>query len=60
MLAALIAMYPITDSMLDTVIISTSIGVCQVLPTSCILFIIHVYDLIKLIRENCEPEGFLS
>ncbi len=29
-------------------------------PTSCLLFIIYVNDLIKMVKENCEPDGFLS
>ena len=60
MLATIIAMYRITDSMLGTLIISASVGVRQGSPTSWILFMIYVNDLIKLIKENCEPEGFLS
>ena len=60
MLAAIIAMYSETQSVLGTVVIATTMGVRQRSPTSSILFIIFVNDLIKLIRETCEPDGFLS
>ena len=59
MLAALIAMYLITDSVLGTAVITATIGVRQGSPTSCLLFILYVNDLIKLIKENCRSEGFL-
>ncbi len=29
-------------------------------PTSCLLFVIYVNDLIKLVKENCEDDGFLK
>ena len=60
MLAALVAIYSKTDSVLGTVLIASMMGVRQGSPTSCILFIIFVNDLIKLIKETCEPDGFLS
>ncbi len=60
MLAALIAMYRVTDIVLGTVIISVTIGVPKGSPTSCLLFILYVNNLIKLIKESCAPEGFLS
>ena len=60
MVAALIAMYRVTDNMLlGTVVISATIGVRQGSPTSCLLFVLYVNDLIKLIKESCAPEGFL-
>ena len=45
---------------IGTAIITTAIGVRQGSPTSCLLFILYVNDLIKLIKETCEPDGFLS
>ncbi len=60
MLAALIALYRVTDSVLGTVIISVTVGVRQGSPTSCLLFILYVNDLIKLVKESSAPEGFLS
>ena len=60
MLSVLVAMYSVTQSVIGTAIITTAIGVRQGSPTSCLLFILYVNDLIKLIRETCEPDGFLS
>ena len=60
MLAMIVAMYSVTKNILGTAIITTLIGVRQGSPTSCLLFIIYVNELIKLIKETCQPEGFLS
>ena len=60
MLAMIVAMYSVTKNILGTALITTLIGVRQGSPTSCLLFIIYVNELIKLIKETCEPEGFLS
>ena len=57
MLGAIVAMYHVTNSIIGTVVISTAVGVRQGSPTSCLLFIIYVNDLIKMIKENCEPDG---
>ena len=45
---------------MGTAIITTTIGVRQGSPTSCFLFILYINDLIKLIKDTCEPDGFLS
>ena len=58
MLAMIVAMYSVTKNILGTALITTLIGVRQGSPTSCLLFIIYVNELIKLIKETCEPEGF--
>ena len=60
MLAMIVAMYSVTKNILGTAIVTTLIGVRQGSPTSCLLFIIYVNELIKLIKETCQPEGFLS
>lgn len=60
MLGALIAMYRLTDSIIGTALISITIGVRQGSPTSCLLFIIFVNDLIKMIKEGCDMDGFLN
>ena len=60
MLSVLVAMYSITQNVIGTAVITTVIGVRQGSPTSCLLFILYVNDLIKLIKETCEPDGFLS
>ena len=60
MLGAISSMYSITQSIIGTAIITTVIGVRQGSPTSCLLFILYVNDLIKLLKDTCEPDGFLS
>ena len=35
-------------------------GVRQGSPTSCLLFIIFVNDLITLVKDNCKEDGLLS
>ena len=60
MLGVIVAMYSITQNVLGTAIITTIIGVRQGSPTSCLLFILYVNDLIKLLKEACQPDGFLS
>ena len=60
MLAALVAMYRATHSIIGTAIVTATVGVRQGSPTSCILFVLFVNDLIKLLKENCGWDGFLS
>ena len=59
MLAALIAMYHATRSIIGTAVITATVGVRQGSPTSCFLFVLFVNDLIKLIKDNCGLDGFL-
>ncbi len=60
MLCALIAMYTVTESLVGTAVVSIILGVRQGSPTSCLLFIIFVNDLIRLIKEGCGHDGFLQ
>ncbi len=60
MLGAIVAMYHVTNSIIGTVVITAAIGVRQGSPTSCLLFIIYVNNLINVKKENCELDGFLS
>ena len=60
MILALIAMYKITQSVIGAALITASVGVRQGSPTSCLLFVIFVNDLIKIIKERCRPDGFLA
>ena len=39
---------------------AATIGVRQASPTSCILFIIYVNDLIASIRDNCGMDRFFE
>ena len=60
MLASLLAMYALTENVIGSVIAIVTLGVRQGSPTSCLLFIIYVNDLIKMIREGAGMDGFLS
>ena len=59
MLSALVAMYSITQSVLGSALITTTLGVRQGSPTSCLLFLIYVNDLIKMVKEGMGIDGFL-
>ena len=60
MLCALIAMYSVTESLIGTAVVLITLGVRQGSPTSCLLFIILVDDLIRVIKEGCGRDGFLQ
>ncbi|MPC44065.1 LINE-1 retrotransposable element ORF2 protein [Portunus trituberculatus] len=60
MLLDLAAVYMCTNSVIGTTVISAAIGVRQGSPTSCILFVIFVNDMIRLIKQNCDINGFLT
>ena len=60
MIVALIAMYQVTDSVIGSAVVSAAIGVRQGSPTSCLLFIIFVNDLIYIFKENSGLDGFLT
>ena len=60
MLLALAAMYKCTSSLLGTALIAATVGVRQGSPTSCILFMLYVNDMIQMIKQRCPLEGFLT
>ncbi len=60
MLAALVAMYAVTLTVIGTAVVESKIGVRQGSPTSCLLFVIFINAMIKLIKSNCEADGFLQ
>ncbi len=53
-------MYSMTERVLGAAVFATTMGVRQGSPTSYLLFIIFVNDLIKLVKSNCEDDGFVS
>ena len=59
MLAALIAVYTHTESVLGTAVILLTMGVRQGSPTSSLLFIIFV-DLIRIIKPGCGFDVFFT
>ena len=60
MLAAVVAMYHITQSVLGSAVATSTVGVRQGLSTSCILFVIYVDQLIKMVKQKCNPEPFID
>lgn len=60
MLCALVAMYAVTESWVGTALVLITLGVRQGSPTSCLLSIIFVNDLIKIINEGSERDIFLQ
>ena len=60
MLAALTSMYCVTRSILGTVIIAATSGVCQGSPTSCFLFTVFVNVLIRKFKAQCNFDGFFT
>ncbi len=60
MLSAIIAMYTITSCVLGSTVINSCIGVRQGSPTSCFLFVIFVEMLIRMIKNNVNPDSFLD
>ncbi len=60
MLCALVAMYSVTESWVGTTLVTISLGVRQGSPTSCLLFIVYVNDLIRVIKEGSGYDGFLQ
>lgn len=60
MLAALVAMYRATYSIIGAAIVTATVGVRQGSPTSCLLFVLFVNDLVKLMKDGCGLDGFLS
>ena len=60
MLAALVSMYRVTESIVGSAVVTATLGVRQGSSTSCFLFIIFVNELIKVMKEKCNPERFLE
>ncbi len=59
-LAAIIAMYHVTESIVGCAVVTSTVGVRQSLSTSCLLFVIYVDELIKIIENRCERETFID
>lgn len=57
MLCALVALYSVTESLIGTALVTITLGVRQGSPTSCLLFIIFVDDLIRIIKDGCERDS---
>ena len=60
MLAALMAIYNNTESVIGGTVMTATLGVRQGSPTSCVLFIMFMNELVRLLKEGCAPDGFLG
>lgn len=60
MLAALVSMYRVTESIVGSAVMAATLGVRQGTSTSCFLFVIFMNELVKVMKEKCEPERFLD
>ena len=60
MLGAISAMYSVTESVICSAVFTATIEVRQGSPTSCLLFLHYVNDLIKLIKNSYRNYGFLK
>ena len=60
MLYALKNMYKTTYNILNSISISSTSGVRQGAPTSCLLFITYVDKMVKMIKEAVPIDGFLG
>lgn len=60
MLQVIKAMYTCTKNMIRSVIIDAAIGVRQGAPSSCLLFIIYIDQLVRMMKRAVETDGFLG
>ena len=59
MMRAIAAAYKSTQMILRTAVVTSTVGVRQGSPTSCLLFTVLVNQLIRDFKEQCPPDGFL-
>ncbi len=59
-LAALVAMYRTTESIVGEAVMAATLGVRQGSPTSCFLFVVVVNELVKMVKDTGHREEFLQ
>ena len=60
MIKAIQSVYRCTKNVLKTAIIDATIGVRQGAPSSCLLFIIYIDEMVKMIKRAIGNNGFLG
>ena len=60
MLKALAALYQRTSFVLESATIDANDGVRQGAPTSCVLFVLYIDELMRMLRERHPENGFLG
>ncbi len=60
MLAAIIAMYHVTESIVGCAMVASTVGARQDLSISCLLFAIYVGEFIKIMKNRCDRETFID
>ncbi len=60
MLGVIAATYWSTQSILGTALLTTTIGVKQGFPSSCILFVLYLNENVKMLKQRCPPDGYLK
>ena len=60
MLKAIQSLYKCTKNVLKTAVIDATIGVRQGAPSSCLLFIIYIDEMVKMIKRAIGNDGFLG
>ena len=53
-------MYTCTRNILMSAVINATIGVRQGAPSSCLLFVIYIDEMIKMIKNSIVEDGFLG
>ena len=60
MLKAIQAMYSCTKNVLNAAVIDATIGVRQGSPSSCLLFIVYIDEMVRMIKDAVANDGFLG
>ena len=60
MLGCLVAMYTTTRNIIGTALMTATAGVKQGSPSSCLFFILFLEDMVRMIKEVYQTDGFLG
>ena len=60
MLRAIMAMYKSTKNILNSAVLDASIGVRQGAPSSCLLFVLYINEMVKMLKRTIPTDGCLG